>query len=369
MSIYKPQGSARYRYDFWCRGHRFFGDTQTANRREAEAVERLAREKAKLEIEQQIAARTSLRLDDICGRYWSEKGQSHAGADNTYRLLGKLLEFFGKDKLITDITDDDVAKLVVWRRGHRARKDGPLISPFTVNDTTEQLKKLFTRARTWGVQFKREPRWREHWLKEPKERVRELHEDEADRLDVAMRADYAPFFDFLRETGLRWNKEARHLRWTEVHWREGQIIMPGKGKGGSDVVVELSSAVREILAPLVGQHPEYVFTYEAQRTREYRIRGNRYPLTESGIKTFWRRLRARAGITDFRCHDFRHDFATKLLRVSNLRVVQHALNHADIKTTVKYAHAMREDLREALERKHERAESHKQPHNPKRKTG
>ena len=75
------------------------------------------------------------------------------GADNTERLIGYLIEHFGKDKLITDITDDDVTKLVAWRRGHRVEATGALISPFTVNDTTEQLKKLFTRAKLWGVAF------------------------------------------------------------------------------------------------------------------------------------------------------------------------------------------------------------------------
>ena len=34
------------------------------------------------------AAATSLRLDDVAGRYWQEVGQHHAGADNTERLLG-----------------------------------------------------------------------------------------------------------------------------------------------------------------------------------------------------------------------------------------------------------------------------------------
>ena len=44
--------------------------------------------------------------------------------DNTERQIGYLIEFFGKDKLITDITDDDVASLVAWRRGHRAPQGG-----------------------------------------------------------------------------------------------------------------------------------------------------------------------------------------------------------------------------------------------------
>ena len=101
-----------------------------------------------------------MRLDDVAGRYWIEVGQHHAGARQHHGdRSGSLIDFFGKDKLITEITDDDVTKMVAWRRGHHAQ-GRPLISPFTVNDTTEQLKKLFTRAKAWGVRFDHEPQWR-----------------------------------------------------------------------------------------------------------------------------------------------------------------------------------------------------------------
>src|SRR5262249_55638184 len=42
-----------------------------------------------------------------------------------------------------------------------------------------------------------------------------------------------------------------------------------------------------------------------------------------------------------RFHDFRHDFGTKLLRATgNLKLVQRALNHTNIKTTTRYAHVL-----------------------------
>ena len=168
------QRSPYWHYDFQWRGHRFHGSTKCTTRREAEKVETVEREKAKAHVGAITAAKTSLRLDDIADRYWLEIGQHHAGADTTEHRLALLIEFFGPDRLLIDITGDDVAKLVAWRRGHRVRKTGPLISAFTVNHTTEQLKKLFTRAKAWGVRFQHEPRWRDHWLKVPTERVREL---------------------------------------------------------------------------------------------------------------------------------------------------------------------------------------------------
>jgi integrase len=58
--------------------------------------------------------------------------------------------------------------------------------------------------------------------------VRELREDEADRLDAAMRDDYAPLFDFVRATGQR-KSECYLLRWAEVDWGARQIKRKGKG--------------------------------------------------------------------------------------------------------------------------------------------
>ena len=56
------------------------------------------------------------------------------------------------------------------------------------------------------------------------------------------------------------------------------------------------------------------------------------------------------GAIDFRFHDFRHDFGTKLLReTGNLKLVQRALNHADIKTTTRYAHVLDQEVAAAME--------------------
>jgi integrase len=349
MSVYKDKRSPYWQFDFEWRGHRFFGSTKATTKRAAQKVEAREREKAKQHVSAIVAAKTSLRLDDVAGRYWQEVGQHHVRSDNTWRMLRLLLECFGKDKLIVDITDDDVIKLVAWRRGHRARPGGPLLSPFTVNDTTKQLKKLFNRAKIWGARFEHEPRWRRHLLKEPPERVRELREDEAERLEAATRDDLAPFFAFVMASGLRLSECL--LRWPEVDFPNRQIRK--QGKGGRLVTVALTPSIRSILWPLQGHHPEFVFTFVAQRNCpvEGRIRGQRYPLTARGVGAAWKRLRDRAGVTGFRFHDFRHDFATKLLReTGNLKLVQRALNHADIATTARYAHVLDDDVAQAMER-------------------
>jgi integrase len=346
VSIRRDSRSPFWQYNFQIRGRRFFGSTKQTTRREAEAVERHERERAKLLIAQAEHARTSLRLDDVAGRYWEEHAQHLAGAPQTFGLIGVLIEHFGKDKLLTEITDDDVARLVAWRRGHRIKGAiSTFISPFTVNHTTATLRKLFTRAKLLGVRFAHEPKWSKHLLKVPTERVRELSDEEANRLGAAMRDDYEPFFALARASGLRLS-ECLSLRWSEVETR--QIVK--LGKGGQRVTVPLTSEIRDIIRPLRGHHPEFVFTFVCEHPGGSRIKGQRYPLTRGGLQSYWRRLRKKSGVVNLRIHDLRHDFATKLLRDSrNLRLVQRALNHASIKTTTRYAHVLDSEVAEAME--------------------
>lgn len=350
MSVYRPKGSPFYHYDFQFGGHRFYGSTKQTDRRKAEKVEGDKLDEAKKAAKAAQKSSASMQMDDVAGRYWAEVGQHHAGAKDTFAGIARLVEYFGPTKLLTEIADNDVARLVSWRRGHRkhAKPNAPLITNATVNrSTTEVLKKLFTRAKkAWGVKFDHEPDWQQHWLAEAGERVRELIGDEGARLEAATRADYGPFFAFAGASGLRLRECL--LRWPEVDWDARQIRKPGKG--GKLVVVPITPTVRSILWPLRGHHAEHVFTYVATRTRDDRIRGKRYPLTYSGVKTAWKRLRKQAGVEGFRFHDFRHDVGTKLLReTGNLKLVQKALNHADIKTTVRYAHVLDDEVAAALE--------------------
>jgi integrase len=185
-------------------------------------------------------------------------------------------------------------------------------------------------------------------LREPQERVRELKADEAERLEEAARSDYEPFLNFARASGQRY-KECLLLKWSDVDW--DQRLITTKGKGGRTIIIPITPSIATILWPLRGHHPERVFTYIAQRPRGNRVKGQRYPLTVNGAKSQWRRTRAKAAIENFRFHDFRHDVGTKLLReTGNLKLVQKALNHADLKTTTRYAHVLDAEVAEALER-------------------
>jgi integrase len=311
-------------------------------------------------------SRSSLLIDDVADRLWNNSAQYDADPEATATNLARLIGHFGKAKPLTAIGHNDGKMMVACRRGHRIKghKNAPLISNATVNrSATKVLQRLFTFAKGEGALFENEPKWRELLLPEPVERVRELQDDEAMAFDEAMRDDYGPFFEFVRASGLR-QAECVSLRWSEVNFSTRQIVRIGKG--GRRVVFPITDTIRELLFPLQGQHPEFVFTYVAVygNKRLGRVRGQRYPLTLTGAKSAWQRMRARAGVKDFRFHDYRHDFGTKLLReTGNLKLVQKALNHRDIKSTLRYAHVLDEDVASAVERV---AESRKKSRTPVR---
>ena len=322
MSVWKPKGSPYYHFDFQMRGSRFFGSTKCSDRRQAEAVERSEREKAK------AVSKSDRDLPHTYGeaaaRFWNEVGQHNATADDTRRNLVWLGEAIGEHTPLLNITGDLVAKIVAKRRGEKSKNGGKLVTNATVNRTvTEPLRRLLSRAADWGVRFDHRIEWKRFTLPEPQERVRELASVEADRIDLAMRDDYEPFFAFARATGLRLRE--CFLTWSEVDWESRQIIKTGKGGAAYHHPANPYCARHPMATD--GHHPTQVFTFVARRTIGEWVKGRRYPITYGGLKSQWRCLRKRAGVVGFRFHDFRHDFGSKLLReTQNLKLVQRAMN-------------------------------------------
>lgn len=370
MSVFKRPDAETYSFDFVVSGRRFHGNTGCKSKKEADAAERQLRAKAKADIEtEKRSGNAPLTLDLAAGKYWTEIGKHHKDHKGTWHALELLLEHFGKNKRLDEITDADVSGLVAWRRLHTVKGRGKkAVSNATINrSAVEPLRKLFIRARTiWRYQFPREPIWRQHRLKEPPERVRELHGSEADALSGALRPDYEPWFRFASATGLRLAETL--LEWSNVNWEARTITTIGKG--GRTVSTPITDAVAAILKPLIGHHETAVFTYVAKRPRKGRKKGARVPITYMGAKSEWQAMRKRSGVKGFRFHDVRHDMATKLLRqTGNIKLVSKALNHADIKTTSRYAHVMDDELADAMQRlATSRKKSHEKSHGKKSKT-
>lgn len=356
MPVYRPENSPYYYARFELHGHRVHRSTKAKNKKDAEQVER--QWKAQIEEDVKQARKTGaapMTLDIAAGRYWTEIGQHHKNSATTFTDIQRLLDYLTPTIRMDSITDDVVASLVARRRsdtkhGKKVRKDGKpvqLIANATVNRSTVILiKSIMLAARDiWGASIPKMPRWKKHMLKEPKENTRSLDTTEAVALNGAVRDDYALWFEFARITGLRRNETL--IRWSNVNVFAKRITTIGKG--GKEVSTPITPAVDAILKQCKGHHPEFVFTFICKRPLEGQVKGQRYPITPEGAKTQWRRLRARSGVQNFRFHDLRHDMATRLLReTGNLKIVQRALNHSDIKTTVKYAHVYDEELTAAM---------------------
>jgi integrase len=370
MSVYKDKKSKFYTYDFWFKNRRYKDITDATTEADALKAEKHVRETALAEFKLGKKSGDGVRMTfkDATNRYNHEVAQHLAGQgpDIVLRDLERLRDWVeenaGENALVTDITDDSIAKLVSWRRGQRVmrlrrvkgKKDlqqdprAPFVKPATVNrSTTELLKKIFIRSRdTWKVHFEDWPQWKTHMLKAHSEVINDLQEGQGEALMEATRGDYAPAIEFEHVTGWRQGAVIA-LEWEQVNWGKKTIRFPTK-PGKQERTIEINSELYAILWPLMGHDPTRVFTYVAQRTLlmkrpdgllDKRVKGQRYPITASGFKTEWKRAKAKAGIKKFRNHDLRHAFGTALYdETGDIYAVQNAMGHADVKTTMRYVH-------------------------------
>lgn len=352
MAVQKHPSWKTYRYDFQCRRRRFSGDTFETTKRAAKEVERQIKAEVKERLRNQPKkAGGPVTFKQAADRWHDEVGRHHANEKTTLRDLLRLQERIGTNTMLHEITDETVADLVAKRRGDRAwnRKDKGFVKPATVNrSVTMRLRDIVIRARkVWKVQTP-DIDFGQHMLPEPQERVREGSIVEEDTALSKLTPGYAEATRFAFETGCR-RMEILGMEWSRVDFFSDRFEVTGKY--GKRRFLPMTESVRALLWDQQGFHPRKVWTYEAQRTDKRRgiVRGQHYPLTEAGFKTAFRRAVARAGIEDFRFHDTRHTAATRILRESNLRVVQNILGHSDPKTTAKYAHAMDNDLKNAMQ--------------------
>lgn len=338
MSVYKRPGQTFYSYDFRYRRQRFSGSTGCTSKREAERFEEAERQRVKA---LQFDATKPLTFKAAAAQYWNEVGQHHANSGETLRFLDWLERQIGGSTLLNTISDATIARAVAKRRGEG-------VSPATVNRSVcEPMRAILRRARRTWKQAVQDIEWKDHFLKEPQERVREASADEESKLMAAMRGDYAPALRFALLSGCR-RAEIVGLRWRDVDFfnREFAVV----GKGDKRRTIPMTSAIHDLLWSLKDHHKDAVFTYVVKRPREGMRKGSRSPITMEGFKTEWRRTLNRAKVKDFRFHDSRHTAATRLVRATgNLKMAQQLLGHTEIATTSRYAHVTKDDLRAGME--------------------
>lgn len=344
MSVYKRKSSPYFHFDFIVKGRRFHGSTGAKTKRAALRIEE--RERAKAHHGGQV--RPPITLDEACGLY-QDKVEDLPSWPDAERTIKILIAAIGAGNLLSEITQRDLLALVAKRR--------PDLENSSVNREIEVWRAIWRWAAKSRYDVGEMPDWGALMLKVTAKAPRELSATEEASLFDEIRDDLYAFCEFALKTGWR-KSEVMGLRWSDVDL--GARTAGTKIKGGDIVRRPLTQDMLVIIAnqPKVGP---FVFTYKAVRTKpEFvdklgrkqpgRKKGDRYPMTATVIRKPWAAALAAAGVENFRFHDLRHTRGTRILRATgNLKAAQRALAHKSIKTTLRYAHATDDDVRQALD--------------------
>ena len=168
---------------------------------------------------------------------------------------------------------------------------------------------------------------------------RERHKQELPDLATRFFSDYLhPMVLLTVNTGLR-RGEVLQLKWSDVDLLQRKLIIRGdNAKSGKTRYVPLND---EALSTLQNW----------QRSAE--AMDWVFPAHDGGrmmsIKTSWKRVLKSAAIRDFRWHDLRHHFASRLvMKGVDLNTVRELLGHSDLSMTLRYAHLSPEHKADAV---------------------
>jgi len=253
------------------------------------------------------------------------KTNRNSGAATLRRLTHTFAEF--SQKRLTDLTPWIVDK---WRS--QRLKAG--IKPVTINRDLTALKAALSQAVEWGY-------LETHPLKDVKLSkvdklgvVRFLAEDEETRLRAALPRSPLYFQCMVilaLNTGAR-RGELLHLEWSAINLKLKQITVSGHtAKSGNTRHIPLNTEALAALKVWKQVSPNTEGLVFPNRMGE--------PLTD--IKRPWQALRDTAQLTNFRFHDLRHHFASKLvMKGVDLVTVRELMGHSDFKLTLVYSHLL-----------------------------
>lgn len=332
--------SPYFQYDFQRNKRRFYGSTRQKTERKAQAyIDRLI---ARIDRGEDI--KPEITLDDACKAYWIDKGQHERSHATTEYQLANLCALIGANKVLSAIKQKDFRDFIAKRRAS--------VKPASVNREWQLARRVWKHVQR---DFAASPiEWGELALREPKERVRELKADEEQRLFDALPEALKPIVEFAILSGQR-KSAVVGLEWGKIDWKAGEATIINKG--GDPHKFPLSLALVQLILeqPQVDDCP-FVFTYVCERPapkrkdRPARRKGVRYPFSQQGWDRKWRQAMTDAGVVDFKFHDLRHTTATRIIRDSgNLKAVSNLLGHTDIRTSSRYAHVDKDDLRLIME--------------------
>lgn len=138
--------------------------------------------------------------------------------------------------------------------------------------------------------------------------------------------------------------ELVNLEWKDIDILSGRLIVLN-GKGSKDRILFLSEDTLNILS----KWKERQFSIWGKTKYVFSNR-NCNQLVQRDVREMIEIYSKKAGIEkQVSPHTLRHTFATELLRKSkNIRMVQKALGHSDLSTTMIYTHIVDDDFEQAM---------------------
>jgi len=258
----------------------------------------------------------------------NKKPSSHVRDENSMKHLER--HFSGKR--LSDIAPFVIEKYKVQRQEEKAE-------PATINRELGCLRHMFNMAIKWG-KAQKNPVREVRFLKEPEEKTRILSPEEEVKLLQAIRTGHKaghlePIIITALNTGMR-KGEILRLKWADVDLGNGYIIVRGT-KTGDVRRVPMNRVLTEALKRVKKTSScEYVFSDGEQPYGD--------------VKTGWWAALTRAGIDNFRFHDLRHTFGSRLgMAGVDIKTIQELMGHRDIKMTMRYSHPTPEHKRRAVE--------------------
>jgi integrase len=136
-------------------------------------------------------------------------------------------------------------------------------------------------------------------------------------------------------TGLR-RGELLTLTWSAIDFKQKLLTVEGAAaKSGNTRHIPLNDEAVKVL----------------KHWREQCAQQDRVFSVATSFKRAWAPLLTRANIQNFRWHDLRHHFASRLVQLGvPLNTVRELLGHASLVMTIRYAHLAPDQKREAVAR-------------------
>lgn len=156
---------------------------------------------------------------------------------------------------------------------------------------------------------------------------------------LAHAADHLrPLIIFLVYTGARMS-EALYVDWSDTDLEAGWVVFRGTKRNGEDRGVPLH---KNVVNALNGLSPKTGKVFLTQRGKPYSWNEKR---AGGQVKTAWRGMLRRAGVTGVTPHTLRHTFSTYLTAKGvSERIRDELMGHASTETGDIYAHVPRPDL-------------------------